>query len=52
MDPHKQHVRGLRIGKYAVSDPAIGIDVSAGERQQRRDNEGFLAMQILVSCVI
>ena len=49
MDPQKQHVGGLRIGEHAVRNPAIGVDVSAGERQQHRDNERFLAMQILVS---
>jgi hypothetical protein len=35
-----------------VSDPAIGVDISAGERQQRRDGEGFLAVEIQVSCAI
>ena len=47
MDPQEQHVGGLRIGEYTVGDPAIGIDVSAGERQQRRDGERFLAVEIL-----
>ena len=52
VDPQKQRVRGLRIGEYAVSDPAIGVDISAGERQQRRDGEGFLAVEIQVRCAI
>jgi hypothetical protein len=52
MDPQEQHVGRLRIGEYLVSDPAIGVEVSAGERQQRCDGQAFLTRNSQVGGVI
>jgi hypothetical protein len=43
IDPQKHQIGGLRIGKCPMNDPGVGIEISAGQRQQASDQERLLA---------
>ena len=49
VNPQEHQIGSLRIGEDAVDDPAIGVEISAGECQKRRNGQTFLVLDIQVS---
>ena len=43
IDPQKHQIGSLRIGKSPMNDPGVGIEISAGQRQQAGDQQRLLA---------
>ncbi len=41
--PEKHQIGSLRIGKSPMNDPGVGIEISAGQRQQADDQQRLLA---------
>jgi len=45
INPEKHQIRGLGVGHDAMDDPGIGVGTTAGERQQKCDDNRFGATQ-------